>query len=147
VLVFLLALRPAIVIRDDGVLVRNPLRNAYVPWHAVDQVRVSNAIVIEFGGVTIRCWTPQPSARERAKALRRERRALRRGTTSTAERTAEEALAGRTHADWVAEQLTELAAARKATSTGTTRLTWSPGAIIALATAAALIAITIVFGR
>jgi hypothetical protein len=60
---------------------------------------------------------------------------------------AAEAFAGRTHADWVAQQLTELATSRKATSSGDIRLTWSPTAIAALALAAALVAVTIVLGR
>lgn len=143
VLVFLLALRPAIVARDDGVLVRNPLKNAYVPWSVVDGVQVSNAIIITSGDTTVRCWTPQPSARERAKAVRRAGRAASEPSMSKAEAAAAEAMAGRTHADWVAQQLAEMAASRKATSSGETAATWSPTAIAALAIAVALVVVTI----
>src|SRR5262249_44403430 len=69
--VFVGCLRPGILAREDGILVRNPLRNVFVPWKAVDGVDVSHAIVIDSGGETVRCWTPQASARERAKAVRR----------------------------------------------------------------------------
>ncbi len=146
-LVFLLALRPAIVAREDGVLVRNPLRNAYVPWSSVDEVRVSNAITIGSGDMTIHCWTPQPSARERARAVRRAGKMATEPTMSKADRMAAEAVAGRTHADWVTQQLTELATSRKATSSGEAAVTWSLTAIAALALTVAMVAITIALAK
>jgi hypothetical protein len=150
-LVFLLALRPATIARDDGVWVRNPLRNAYIPWHAMDQAEVTNAITITSGETTVRCWTPQPTARERAKSLRGSTRPSRPGRypptqpqLSKAEQAAAEAVAGRTHADWVAQQLTELAQSRKSQSTGTIRVAWSPSALAAVAATLVLIVVTIV---
>ncbi|GII61270.1 hypothetical protein Skr01_13550 [Sphaerisporangium krabiense] len=144
--VFVGCLRPAIVPREDGVLVRNPLRNVFVPWKAVDGVQVSHAITIESGDTSVRCWTPQASARERAKAVRR-------GTVATpakqgryptsqpqvskAEQAALTAMAGRTHADWVAQQLTETAE-KKSRDPGERRpltMSWSPSALSALAAA------------
>ncbi|WP_079315973.1 PH domain-containing protein [Microbispora sp. GKU 823] len=70
-LVFVMALRPAVVVEEGGVRVRNVLRNAYVPWNGVDDVSVTNAIVIESGDTTVRCWTPQATARERVRAAGR----------------------------------------------------------------------------
>lgn len=69
--VYIGCLRPGILPREDGILVRNPLRNIFIPWKAVDNIHVSHAIVIESGDESVRCWTPQSSARERAKATRR----------------------------------------------------------------------------
>ncbi|WP_440072587.1 PH domain-containing protein [Streptosporangium sp. OZ121] len=126
-LVFVTCLRPAVILSEDGVRVRNPLRNAFVPWRAVDEVTVSHSITIISGGGRVRCWVPQASARERAAAARRGRSASApvpaRGrfrtepVRSKGERAAAEALAGKTHADWVAEQITERAeAARRAAS-------------------------------
>lgn len=145
-LVHVTCLRPAIRARQDGVEVRNPLRTAFVPWSGVDGVRVSHAILIESGERTVRCWTPQSSGRERIQSTRRAGATGRRGlfpsaepALSPAERAAAEAMAGRTHADWVAEQLTEAARTRRATSAGEFRMTWSPDALAVLAAAVALV--------
>ncbi|WP_067129696.1 PH domain-containing protein [Microtetraspora malaysiensis] len=138
VFVGLLALRPAIISEEGGVRVRNPFRTAYVPWSSVDQVRVSNAIVIVAGDTTIRCWSPQPSARERAKALRRANKAQ-----ASDQRQHDAAAAGRTHADWVAQQLSEMAVLRKRNASGATSMSWSPVAIAGLAVAVALVVVTI----
>ncbi|GAA2993723.1 PH domain-containing protein [Streptosporangium longisporum] len=120
-LVLLTCLRPALVLTEEGVLVRNPLRNTFVPWRAVDGVTVSHSITIVSGERKIRCWVPHVSARERAAATRKAGAPGRRGRFETepvrskGERAAAEAVAGRTHADWVAQQITERAeAARRA---------------------------------
>ncbi|MFD0655691.1 PH domain-containing protein [Thermocatellispora tengchongensis] len=113
-LIYITSLRPATVLREDGVLVRNPFRDTFLPWTAIDDIRVSHAIQIEHGdGKIVRCWTPQASARERASATRRGTAPPRRGrftadpTPTKAEQAALDAVAGRTHADFVAQQLTE----------------------------------------
>ncbi|GAA4205501.1 hypothetical protein GCM10022252_66150 [Streptosporangium oxazolinicum] len=136
-LVFVTCLRPAVILSEEGVRVRNPLRNAFVPWRDVDEVTVSHSITITSGGGSVRCWVPQASARERAAAARRGRPASvpSRGrfrtepVRSKGEQAAAEALAGRTHADWVAEQITERAeAARRAASmTGAAKATGASG--------------------
>ncbi|GIH21955.1 hypothetical protein Aph01nite_02650 [Acrocarpospora phusangensis] len=150
-LVFVLSLRPATITEETGVRVRNPFRNVFLPWHTVDDVEVSNAITIKAGELRVRCWTPQPSARERAKAVRqagssRSGRSGRSGRYPTSEpvrskgeRAAAEALAGRTHADWVAEQIRELAGRNKRKTGGEATVTWSPSAIAAAAAAGALV--------
>lgn len=136
-LVFVMALRPAILAEEGGVRVRNLLRNAYVPWSAVDDVSVTNAVVIESGATTVRCWTPQATARERVKAAGRAAKAA--SSANPAERAAAEAVGARTHADWVAEQLTEMSGSRRDASSGETRVTWSPSALAVVAAAVALV--------
>ncbi|MFI6453966.1 hypothetical protein ACIBF6_20685 [Streptosporangium amethystogenes] len=172
-LVFVTCLRPMIVMSEEGVLVRNPLRNAFVPWSGVDEVTVSHSITITSGGRRVRCWAPQTSARERAAAARKGKPVLARGrfrtepVRSKAEQAAAEAMAGKTHADWVAEQITERAkTARRAASaagtprsdapvpeaeagvtsgtgtaseTGALRMSWAPSALAAVAVAALLV--------
>jgi hypothetical protein len=153
--VFIGCLRPGILLREDGVLVRNPLRNIFIPWKAVDNVHVSHAIIIESGEESIRCWTPQASARERARATRR-------GTTPVptssgrypttrpelpkAEQAAARAFTGRTHADWVAQQLTEAAAKKSRLPGDRTPMTeaWSPSALGALAAALTLVIVALI---
>ncbi|MFC3984103.1 hypothetical protein [Streptosporangium jomthongense] len=151
--VLITCLRPVTKFVEDGVLVRNPLRNFFVPWPLVDDVSVSHSIMITSGGRKIRCWTPQASGRERVSAMRRALpskagRLRTEPARSKGEQAAVEALAGKTHADWVAEQLLERArsakrTASKATGTvpepGTVRVTWSPTALAALAVSVAMI--------
>jgi hypothetical protein len=154
-IIFVTCLRPGILLREGGVLVRNPLRDAFVPWKAVDDVRVSHTIVIESGGGKVRCWTPQASARERARAVRRGGPAgvSRQGRwpatearVSKAEQAAAEAFAGRTHADWVAQQITETAQSRSraATEADPMTMTWSRPALATLATAVVLVVAAVV---
>ncbi|MDH2423931.1 PH domain-containing protein [Sphaerisporangium sp. TRM90804] len=149
--VFIGCLRPGILAREDGVLVRNPLRNVFVPWKAVDAVHVSHSITIESGDESVRCWSPQSSARERAKSVRRGVPATTpstpgylpssRAEVPKAQQTAAMAVAGRTHADWVAQQLTEAAdrTPRPPGDQTTLTATWSPSALGALAAALILV--------
>ena len=148
--IHLTCLRPGIIARAEGVEVRNPLRTAFIPWAAVDGVRVAHAICIESGGRVVRCWTPQSSSRERIQSMRRAT-AGRRGLfpfpeppRPAAEQAAAEAMAGRTHADWVAERLTEAAVTRKGTSAGEFRVVWSPSALAVLGAALTLAAVAFV---
>ncbi|GAA4226336.1 hypothetical protein FHR32_004066 [Streptosporangium album] len=170
-LVFITCLRPAIILTGDGVLVRNPIRNTYVPWEAVDEVAVSHSIKITSGDGSVRCWAPQTSARERAAAVRRGNPVRTGGrfrtepARSKGEQAAAEALAGKTHADWVAEQITERAESAKraaamtvpppaaehadgpgvrsaeppAAGAGAMKVTWAPSALAALLAAVILV--------
>jgi hypothetical protein len=148
--VFVGCLRPCVLARELGILVRNPLRNVFVPWKAVDGIHVSHAIIIESGDENVRCWTPQATARERAKAVRRgtPRLAGKSGRypstqpqVSKAEQAAAEAMAGRTHADWVAQQLTETAEkkSREEGEKAPLTTTWSPSALVVIAAALILV--------
>ncbi|MFC6080767.1 hypothetical protein [Sphaerisporangium aureirubrum] len=146
--VFIGCLRPGILPREDGILVRNPLRNVFIPWKAVDNIHVSHAIIIDSGDESIRCWTPQASARERAKATRRgtavpatSGRYQTQPVLPKAEQTAARAFTGRTHADWVAQQLTETATkkSRVPGDRAPMTATWSPSALGALAAALVLV--------
>ncbi|MFC6897899.1 PH domain-containing protein [Nonomuraea dietziae] len=132
-LVYLTALRPATVVADDGLRVRNPLRTTFLPWASVDDVQVSHTINISHGDKVLHAWTPQASARERARANRRGHPRAQRGRYQTepvlskGERAAQEAMAGKTHADWVAEQIAERAenAKRRREQPGDVRVVWA----------------------
>jgi hypothetical protein len=156
-LVFITCLRPAVILTEDGVLVRNPLRNVFIPWTGVDGVTVSHTIAISSGDRMIRCWTPQTTGRERAAATRRGQSASTAEPVRTkGEQAAAEAMAGKTHADWVAEQITERAEAARRSQAGSAaagsaaagspaagstaaRIGWAPSALAALGVALALI--------
>ncbi|GII90910.1 PH domain-containing protein [Sinosporangium siamense] len=153
--IYATCLRPRVILGEDGVTVRNPLRDYFVPWTAIDGVRVSHAILIDAGDTTVRCWTPQASARERASANRRGAAPARRGLLQTepipskGEQAALEATAGKTHADWVAQQIDERAEAarRKAgdqAGAGAVRVEWGNDTFIALSIAVVLIVAALV---
>ncbi|SDG67664.1 PH domain-containing protein [Sinosporangium album] len=151
--IYITCLRPALILGEDGVTVRNPLRTAFLPWTSIDGVRVSHAVLIESGDTTVRCWTPQASARERATAGRRGAPPERRGRFQTepalskGEQAALEATAGKTHADWVAEQIGERAEAarRKGDPTpGDVRASWAPDALVATGVTVVLVVAAVI---
>ncbi|WP_336207604.1 hypothetical protein [Nonomuraea sp. LPB2021202275-12-8] len=152
-LVYLIALRPATVLTESGLVGRNPLRSTFVPWTAVNDVTVSHSINVDYDDERmLRLWTPVTSARERARAQRRGTASRQRGrfktepTLSKGEQAAAEVFAGKTHADWVAEQISERAEAAKLRKEepGQARATWAYDSIAAIAVALALVVAAIV---
>lgn len=132
--VYLTGLRPVTTITDEALLVRNPFRGVVLPWAAVGEVRVGHSISIEYGVAgELRLWTPMASARERAKARQLPLAKPQRGRFRTepartkAEQAVAEAMAGRTHADWVGEQVTERSAAARARgeTPGQVQVSWA----------------------
>ncbi len=140
--IYVTCLRPGIFLREDGVLVRNPLREAFIPWGALGGVRVTHAIHLESGERTVRSWTPQVSTRELTKSAR----AARRDDTGARDPATAEALANRTHAHWIAEQITEEAvrARPRGADSDAFSLTWSPVSLAALAAAFVLVVAALV---
>ncbi|MEV0380068.1 PH domain-containing protein [Nonomuraea sp. NPDC050643] len=153
-LVYAVALRPATVFTEEGLVGRNPFRTTFVPWAAIDDVTVSHSINVQHGdGRELRLWTPMSSARERAKAQRRGAPRVERGrfktepTLSKSEQAAVEAFAGKTHADWVGDQIRDRAesARRRDEAAAPVRVTWSYDSIAVLVAAVALIVAAVVF--
>jgi hypothetical protein len=153
-LVYVVAIRPATVLTGDGLLARNPLRTTYVPWAAVGDVSVSHSIAVRHGEdeQVLRLWTPMSSARERARAQRRGAPRAQRGrfrtepTLSRGEQAAAEAFAGKTHADFVGEQIRERAesARRRDEPSAPARITWAYDSIVVLVVAVALVVAAVV---
>ena len=56
VVVYALAYRPAVVVDDAGVLLRNVVRDVYVPWPAVEDVDRSWVLAIEAQGRRYVAW-------------------------------------------------------------------------------------------
>ncbi|MDF2710007.1 MAG: hypothetical protein K0R62_5659 [Nonomuraea muscovyensis] len=153
-LVFLIALRPVTLFTEDALVGRNPLRTAVLPWAAIDEVTVSHSINVRHGdGQVLRLWTPVSTARERAKAQRRAAAPVRRRgrpqtepVLSKAEQAAQEAFAGKTHADWVGEQITDRAesARRRTQEAAPVRIRWAYDSLAVIAVAVALLVAAIV---
>ena len=134
--VYVLCLRPGLVAGDDAVVMRNPLRDVRVPWAALDTVDVTDALRLHTGGRKHRSWALQESSRARAKARMRKPRA------DLPDRVAE-AVAGRTHAEYVAEQLREMSTERAAGDGGAAVIEWSWPSVAAVLVPAVLLAIAI----
>ena len=141
---YVFGLRPRIVADDSGISLHNPLRDVRVPWPAVQRIEAAESVRVHYeaeGGEERRAgaWAVQTSPRARARV---QRRAHGRSRGATHDAVAEYAR-NRTPADYVAEQLTELAATRRRTDTASgagPSVTWSMPAVAAVAAPAALLA-------
>jgi hypothetical protein len=156
--VYVIALRPATTMTEDGLTARNPLRSTFLPWAAVKGTRVSHSVIVDYSGddgkgEVLRLWTPMATARERARARRRgapkPQRAGRFRTEPTltkSEQVAAELLAGKTHADWVGEQIAERAEAarRRDRPAGPVRTVWAIDSLVAVALAVVLIVVAVI---
>ncbi|GAA2451318.1 hypothetical protein GCM10010191_81760 [Actinomadura vinacea] len=143
-LAYVMGLRPAVVADEGGLTVRNPLREARVPWPAAREIAGTHALTFRFaaegGERTVKAWVLQTSPRAQAKAEARARR-------SNRDMPAEK-LKGRTPTAYAAQQLNEIAdrhrpkgkaATKTDTETGT--LGWSRPAVAALAVPGALVVV------
>jgi hypothetical protein len=152
-IVYLIALRPVTLFTDEALVGRNPLRTTSVPWASIDEVTVAHAINVRHGDDgLLRLWTPVSTARERFKAQRRAAPAQpRRGRMATepvpskGEQAAAEAFAGRTHADWVGEQITARAEAarRRDGQPGPVRVRWAYDSLAMIAVAVILLVVAV----
>ncbi|WP_327087525.1 PH domain-containing protein [Nonomuraea sp. NBC_01738] len=132
--VYVVALRPATVVGEHALVVRNPFRTTTLPWPSIEEVNVTHSINVEHdGGQVLRAWTPTSTARERAKAQGRGGSRPSRGRFRTepslnkAEQAAAEAFAGKTHADWVGDQISDKAetAKRRGEEAAPVTTTWA----------------------
>ena len=102
---YVVGLRPAIIGDDDGVVLRNPLRDVRVPWAAVRRIEGTHALTVRFTAEdgteqTSRAWVHQTSPRAQAKAEARARKERDKGPDVD--------LRGRTPAAFAAQQLNEI---------------------------------------
>ena len=135
--VYVLCLRPGLVAGDATVHMRNPLRDVRVPWAALENADVTDALRLHAGGRKHRSWAFQESSRARARAR------MRRPRTDLPENVAE-AVAGRTRSEYVAVQLREMAAERSGgQAPGGVEVTWAWPAVVAVAVPAVLVVVAI----
>jgi hypothetical protein len=109
-LAYVLGLRPRIVADEAGIRLHNPLRDVRIPWPALRRIEVAETLRFHCAtgqaagpgeSRSFNAWVMQTSPRALARAQKRSR-------PEVPEAIAEH-VAGRTPADFVAEQLTELA--------------------------------------
>jgi hypothetical protein len=110
-LAYVLGLRPRIVADETGVRLHNPLRDVRIPWPALRRIEAAQTLRLHCVAErdagpgesrSFNAWVMQTSPRARARAQRRSRREVPDAVARHLE--------GRTPVDFVAEQLTELAA-------------------------------------
>ncbi|MFC4053997.1 PH domain-containing protein [Actinomadura syzygii] len=104
---YAVGLRPAIIGDDDGIALRNPLRDVRVPWAAVRGIEGGHVLTVTFTGAdgtetVSRAWVHQTSPRAQAKADARARREQTGGQAHGAD------LRGRTPTRYAAQQLEEM---------------------------------------
>ena len=150
-LVYLLAFRPALVVDDEGVLARNPLRDVRVPWPALRHVDTTDVLRLHEDQRVHRVWAVRAGhgARDRA------RRGLTPRSDVTAPGTAVssgfgDAMAGRTPADHVVDEVLERwqvasAEGRAAGPVTGSAVRWYVPGLVALATCAVLLAVAAVW--
>ncbi|MBN6057362.1 hypothetical protein JYK22_35890, partial [Nonomuraea sp. RK-328] len=151
-LVYVVALRPVTRFTEDALIGRNPLRTTAVPWASVEEVTVSHSINVRHSGELLRLWTPVSSARERGRAQRRGAARQQRGrfrtepTLTKGEQAAADAFSGKTHADWVGEQITERAekARFRGREAGPARVSWAYDSFAAIALALVMVVVAVV---
>ncbi|NRQ32281.1 hypothetical protein HII36_10590 [Nonomuraea sp. NN258] len=150
--IYVLALRPVTKFTGDELVGRNPFRTTLVPWAAIKDVTVSHSINVEYDDSVLRLWTPMSSARERAKSQRkgmpgRRGRFGAKQAMTKEEEIAATAFAGKTHADWVGEQImsrAESARSRREEQDTGVRTVWAYDSIGVLLAALALVVVAVV---
>ncbi|GLW65766.1 hypothetical protein Arub01_40100 [Actinomadura rubrobrunea] len=151
---YVVGLRPVIAADEDGVTVRNPLRDVRLPWPAIRRIEATTAVTITFADAdgaerTARAWAVQTSPRAHAKAARVAQANKRAAVTSAATRGGAQGggsrtppdAAGRTPTMFVAQQLNELKTrhrgARAGERAGAAAMGWSWPAVASVAVPAA----------
>jgi Bacterial PH domain len=137
-LAFVLGLRPAVVADARQVLLRNLVRDVAVPWGAVTAIDSTDALRIHAGSSVFRSWSIVSGNRARRRALRGQ--APRSGGgTGPRDPAARADLAGRTHADFVVEQLTNVWRSRRGETPGSPQVSLAWPAVACLVVAVLLI--------
>lgn len=137
---YVAGIRPKVTADAVGVRVRNPFRDADLPWPVVDKIDVTDAVRIHYPGGVVRAWALPSSPRARAKAARRAARDAARLPEAIAKE-----VKGRTPTSFAVEQLTALRDAHAKEPTERTAVHgWSPAAVASLAVPAVFLLITIV---
>ncbi|GGQ18024.1 hypothetical protein BKA00_004632 [Actinomadura coerulea] len=104
-------LRPLIAGGEDGITIRNPLRDVRAPWGAVRRIEGKNALTVVFAGpdgtdLETRAWVLQTSPRAQAKAEARAEKEARKGKGKGQAQGLD--LRGRTPTAYAAQQLNEM---------------------------------------
>ncbi|MFI0353772.1 PH domain-containing protein [Actinomadura sp. 9N407] len=150
---YVMGLRPAVVADEQGITVRNPMRDVRVPWPSSRKIEGTEALTFLFkeqGGEErkVKAWVHQTSPRARAKAEARQRR-----EAAGAQGAAAAALRNSTPTMYAVQQLNDLAKSHtpkvKASKTAPPaedaepggKITWSRKAVAALAVPGALVAV------
>lgn len=122
VLVYAVGWRPAVLASDREVVVRNPFRTTTIPWGAVTDIDLTDALRIHTASGTTRAWSV-----DRGGAASNMMRGIgsRRIAAGGLERTAVEAMARRSPADYAVAALVETWRRRRGETRGTAEIEWA----------------------
>jgi len=73
-MVYLVSVRPAVIAKDDVLLIRNPLQDIEIPWGSIDELRIRYQLDIEADGQVAHAWAVPGSRGSRQRDLRRQLR-------------------------------------------------------------------------
>ena len=122
VLVYAVGWRPAVLAGEDAVVVRNPFRTTTIPWGAVTDVDITDALRIHTDSGIIRAWSvDRGGAASNMLRGMSSKRMVARGV----ERTAMEAMARRSPADYAVASLVDLWRRRRDQAKGPVRVAWA----------------------
>lgn len=151
--VYVTVLRPKVVAETGGLRIVNPLRDVWVPWGAVTDVDATDMVRVHVGGPRpYRCWAVQAPNRQRRRASRSRTQpggAASGGGSRTASGPSAEvtaSAAGRTHAEYVAAELSDMAGRgrRGAPVESGPTVTWSRWSLAVVGTGAVLVLASVV---
>ena len=143
VLVYAVGWRPAVLAGAENIVVRNPFRTTTIPWSAVTDVDVTDALRIHTTRGITRAWAVDRggAASNMVRGMSSKRMAGAQGV----ERSAMEAMARRSPADYAVAALTETWRLRRDQAHGTVQVEWAwpvLGAFLALVALSAVLIAT-----
>jgi hypothetical protein len=141
-LVYAVGWRPAVLAGADAVVVRNPFRTSTIPWNTVTDIDLTDALRIHTNVGIIRAW-----AIDRGGAASNMLRGMssKRMVAKGVERSALEAMARRSPADFTVTVLTDLWRRQRNHAEGSVQVVWAwsvVGAFIGCAVVAAVLIAT-----
>jgi hypothetical protein len=150
-IVWVSGLRPMVAADDERVVLRNPLREVVVPWPAVTSIEATDMLRVQVGDKSHGSWAIQVPNRTRRRAAQAPDLVKGEGARVPSTEVRSD-VSGRTHADFVAEQLRDRWAAHRPAATGSPQsassaadqAAWSPTALAAVLGTLVLLVVTIV---
>jgi hypothetical protein len=144
---YVAGIRPHVAADASGVRVRNPFKDADLPWKSVRKVDAAESLRVHYTAGDgaeriVRAWVLPNSPRARAKAERQSRKDAARLPEHIAKQ-----VAGKTHVVYAVEQLSEMAEKYGKTGPDTGVMRWSLLAVASVVVPFVLLVVTIVLAN
>lgn len=123
VLVYAVGWRPAVLAGTDNVVVRNPFRTTTIPWSAVTDIDLTDALRIHTARGLTRAWSVDRGGA--ASNMMRGMSTKRMAGAQGVERSAMEAMARRSPADYAIASMTEMWRQHRDRAHGSVQVAWA----------------------